>query len=746
MERVTRLVFSTVALVMIFMISFSAFPVIGAPKGPREEDLVIQFYPNVEEAYYALKVGDIDIIGYELTADLYEDAVNDANIVLAPVAYSGMYEFDINNNCTIHTYPGVRSPTNYQSFRQALAFLVDKDYIVEMICGGFAERIDQPIAAPHKGWRNESMWRPNYPYEYDPQAAADILDSAGFLQGSTSNPYYDASFSGSAEKIRMYPPGHSKAGENLDDLVVIIRSDDTRRYQAGTLLVNNMRKHGIPARIPSFNPMFPPRPWEDHDYHIYTGGWSLGGFPPGSLYGLFSFDNWFPDGSNYVTGVDCYGYPNYPELDQLLNDAVNALSHNEIVEKTKKALGYFTEQCITIPLWTTLDYWAYRSDLLGVVNMEGAGPENSYTFMNAYKTDGSAIHYGLKHPPNAMNILYSQWYYDYQCLDKMNIYSTPDKPPYDLSVDQSGFVKDWEINVWSDEGVNKTKVTKWFRSDSYFAEPVTGNQKANVNASHYFLSSWYIYQAPSSWWCYLTDPLHHIDIIDEYQVDIYFDTLSYLNLYESSGPTLPMDVWLQQPELAIQWTEIFIEGTNLTTPGLVELGDKPFWIESVIVEGAPLTMFSDYNIVGQGSCESGRLEIFADLPSGAVVVIDYWSVNDPRGYTPGELPWQTIFEGAGMYYATEFTSDFLTLKRNPHYWMETPLLGEVDFVRKPSGTYKIDIYDIVVAVSAYGSDGTGVPSSDWFPGADIAPPAGTVDIFDIVTIIAKYGREFDKPP
>lgn len=166
----------------------------------------------------------------------------------------------------------------------------------------------------------------------------------------------------------------------------------------------------------------------------------------------------------------------------------------------------------------------------------------------------------------------------------------------------------------------------------------------------------------------------------------------------------------------------------------------------MIMESVPLTMFSDYNIVGQGSCESGRLEIFADLPDGAVIVIDYCSVNDPRGYTPGELPWQTIFEGAGMYYATEFTSDFLTLKRNPHYWMETPLLGEVDFVRKPNGAYKIDIFDIVVAVSAYGSDGTGVPSSDWFPGADLAPPAGTVDIFDIVTIIAKYGREFDKPP
>lgn len=67
-------------------------------------------------------------------------------------------------------------------------------------------------------------------------------------------------------------------------------------------------------------------------------------------------------------------------------------------------------------------------------------------------------------------------------------------------------------------------------------------------------------------------------------------------------------------------------------------------------------------------------------------------------------------------------------------------------MRKPSGAYKIDIFDIVMAVSAYGSDGIGIPSSGWFPGADLAPPSSTVDIFDIVTIIAKYSREFDKPP
>jgi hypothetical protein len=51
-----------------------------------------------------------------------------------------------------------------------------------------------------------------------------------------------------------------------------------------------------------------------------------------------------------------------------------------------------------------------------------------------------------------------------------------------------------------------------------------------------------------------------------------------------------------------------------------------------------------------------------------------------------------------------------------------------------------------MAATAYGSQGIGIPDSNWLPGADLAPSAGTVDIFDIVTITSKYGQEFDCDP
>jgi hypothetical protein len=85
--------------------------------------------------------------------------------------------------------------------------------------------------------------------------------------------------------------------------------------------------------------------------------------------------------------------------------------------------------------------------------------------------------------------------------------------------------------------------------------------------------------------------------------------------------------------------------------------------------------------------------------------------------------------------------------------METPLLGEIDWdwkwqagPRPRSGYYKIDIFDAVIANGAFGSQGTSVPDPRWFPGADVAPPGGVIDIYDIVTITSKYGQEFGQPP
>jgi hypothetical protein len=728
-------------------------PSAAAAKGPRSDNLVIQYYETVESAYAALKARDIDVVGYEITADLFTDATADANIAVAPVADLGFYEVDVNNNHTVATYPGVESPTHYQGFRQALAWLTDKDFIAEEICGGFVERIDQMVAAPYKGWANASMWYPNYPYEYNPADAATALDAEGWAQGTTPNPHHDGAFPGSATHIRTYPTGHSKAGQDIDPVICAIRTDDVRRLEAGRLLAGNMRKHGIPTddrEGPSAD--LYPMVMGDFDYHIYTGGWSATGAPPLTFYGLYHWTNYFPYGQNYVTGLNATGGYNYMDtMMRYIEGGRYPDTYEEAVGYCKLAGGEMTELAVNIPLWSTRAYWVWsvREDeaVLGVVNMEGSGPENGYAFMNAYKEDDTAIRYGLKTAPNAMNILYSSWYYDYQILDRMNLYGGLSTPPYDLSADQAGLVTDWFFDVWDDAGTNKSKISMTWRKDAYFTNS-SGDQREHVTADHYAFSAWYMYQVNDCWWHDNFRDVKKIIQTGTYSFDIYFDTYSYWNYIYAQGPTLPMDHWTTEPLLTSGvLIETFEEGVDLTTPGDVALSRAPVHIERVTNTdtATDLVKGTDYWI------EQGDLYIDVNLPATTNIEVEYIGLPAafPVGYTLANLPWQTTFEGAGSWYATAFTpgpGGSCTLEASRHYYMETPILGELDFVKKPNGCYKIDIFDVVKAAASYGSQGTGVPDVNWFPGADVAPPGGKIDIFDIVTITSKYGLEFDCPP
>jgi ABC-type transport system substrate-binding protein len=734
------ILFASILLMMV------AIPSGAARKGVREDDMAIYYYATQEAAYTALSTGDIDFILYDITSAQADNAFTNPNIVTVNVPDSGFYEFDLNNNYTITAYPGIRSPMNYTELRQACAFLSDKDYYVGTLHNNKAVRIDQMVAAPYYGWADETKSYPYYPYEYDPAAAKAVLDSK-FPVGTTPNPNYDSGDPLSSPYLRHYPDDHSLAGTDLDPLIFYVRSEHNARLMSGRAVYQALQKMGVPidaTEAPStvtYTPVM-----GEFNYHFYTGGWSVGRFPPLSLYGLYHSSNAFPYGSNYVTGADFNAvnpsdYVVHPILDNYLYQTNYAASYSDAVTYCKMAAGYMTDICVNVPLWSVASYWGWSNQLLGVVNQQGRGPENSYTFMNAYKADGSPIRCGTSNYATSINVVYANWVYDYNNVDRMNLYGGVSLPAYNAAADQAGFVDEWNVTTWNDGGAVKTKVAMSFRENAYFAKPASGDQGENVQARHYFFSAWLCHQVIGSTWHTTWDDLHHIDITGPYDFEIYFDTLNYWNTYECQGPLLPMDSWTAIGPAFINTTIDTL--VNPLTPGDIPLThdgyEGPIWIDYVTWNGVPLTPFIDYNIV------LDKLHLYSSLGAGTLTV-SYCYVPDGalRGYFPGNLPWQTVVEGAGQYYMTSYSSGVsATYKRNPFYYLVTPLLGEVDFVKKPSGNYKVDIFDVVLVAGAYGSQGTGIPSSNWFPGADLAPNGGVVDVFDLVTVVSQYNREFD---
>ena len=200
-----------------------------------------------------------------------------------------------------------------------------------------------------------------------------------------------------------------------------------------------------------------------------------------------------------------------------------------------------------------------------------------------------------------------------------------------------------------------------------------------------------------------------------------------------------MSVWLNTSKgLTVSQIDVVIGRAAGSGLGL----NQPVWVNSIFsnITGS-LVEWVDFR------WEAGDFVLLTDHV-GEELTVDYYRYGDASGFIPGDLSWWEVESGSGTYYMTGFSpgvGGFFTAKRNPHYYLETPPLGEIDFVWEEDGYYEITIFDVVKAAGAYGSQGTGVPDDNWLPGADLAPPGGSIDIFDIVTIAGKYGTTWGHP-
>jgi len=262
----------TILIILCLVLSAYDVPLVHAQtqKGPRSEYLDIYFYASPDPCYFALKAEEIDIMAWPISGWMYTDAIADPNILLTPLAHTYMmYGFNFNVNGTINTYRGVDSPLNNETFRKALAFLVSKDYMISAIFEGCAERIDVPLPAAQSDWWNTSVCYPNYPYEYDPVQAEQLLDEKDFVDRDGNG-------------VRNYPVGWKKRpdGPDLDDIIFYVDSTDSVRVAMARTLRDAMQDVGIPVDLREWHPLFLyGEIMVHHNYHIYMGSQLVNSLP-----------------------------------------------------------------------------------------------------------------------------------------------------------------------------------------------------------------------------------------------------------------------------------------------------------------------------------------------------------------------------------------------------------------------------------------------------------------------------------
>ncbi len=150
----------------------------AAPKASR---WILRIIPNVESALGQLRNGEINFLS-EWEGDptvLQGVAESDPNIQLVATTEVGFRFFAMNNRL---------APFNDTAFRQAIAYVVPKQAIVQNIFKGFAVPADSHVSVALEYWHN-----PNLPqYEFSVEKAREILAQAGYTWDEEGRLHYPA--------------------------------------------------------------------------------------------------------------------------------------------------------------------------------------------------------------------------------------------------------------------------------------------------------------------------------------------------------------------------------------------------------------------------------------------------------------------------------------------------------------------------------------------------------------------------
>ncbi len=437
--------------------------------------LLEHIYLNPDTQNEALEAGELDMNDWPLSKEWIDRWTGDPDLTLRNYAEIGMMILDINNQRwpTGVTMPRTWDPVSesYKHYyddggtpgvvdtwddvaaelRKAVACLTDKEMIIRDVVKGYGYRMETTIPVPALGGFTDygDLASKGLIYEYDPDRAATLLDDAGFTQGSTSNPYYDAVFPSSALNLREDP----RYGGDLQALEMYIRLDDPDRVAAGVMIRDNLRKAGIQINdhIIEKSTCYQ-QVMVLYDYHLYTGGWSLSA-DVDYLYWLYSSELYYGGtATSYYGGIGwSLNYEGFcaEEFDTAATEILTAMTAAEVKAATLYAQEVMQAYCHSVPLWCSAAFKAYKTGWEGVVNMEGFGINNGWSFMNMYKSDDDTIDYGFKSNLEGPQVITSEWLWDHEVTDY--VYDgLIGLNPYNFAEDIGYIADSWDSGPWGD--------------------------------------------------------------------------------------------------------------------------------------------------------------------------------------------------------------------------------------------------------------------------------------------------------
>ena len=327
-------------------------------EGPNANSAIYSIYGSQDATVLALKKGDIDFMlnPLGLSKGLQEQLAGEEGLTTIENSSDGVRYLGFNFR---------REPMDNKAFRQAVATLIDKEFLTQTVLQGVAIPVYAMVPTGNAAWYN-----PDVPQigkdlsraERVAQAVA-MLKEAGFTWEVEPRVSEDGRFvEQNGEGLRM------PNGQPIPEMTVMAPSAgyDPLRSTFAIWIERWLNEVGIPVRadLTGFN-LIVEKVFNQQDFDMWILGWGLTLYPD---YLEAFFHSRYSDLQEYNPG----GYNN-PEFDQLADEMVAETDLQRAQDLVFQLQAFLADDLPYVTLFTTPIVETYRSDRIEFPYTENLG-------------------------------------------------------------------------------------------------------------------------------------------------------------------------------------------------------------------------------------------------------------------------------------------------------------------------------------------------------------------------------------
>jgi ABC-type transport system substrate-binding protein len=320
--------------------------------GPHVSKVQYSIYSTQDAAILALQDGEVDalITPLGLQRGLRDRVEGDENLTVLDNPVNGFRYMAF--NCR-------RAPMDDIAFRQAVAILIDKEFVTQTILQGVAFPLYSFIPEANEAWYYDDVPKlglhedgTGMTREERINEAVKLLEDAGFSWEGDVKPAWNA------DGGHVDPGGNliMPDGEPVEELNLWAPAAgyDPLRSTFAIWIESWLNEAGIPvkAHLAGFNVLVPII-FTEQDFDMYILGWSLGIFPS------YMRDFWHSEQA-VVDGNNAGGYMN-PEFDEKSEKLMQCTSFEECKEITDELQTMLSTEVPYVVLFDTGIIEPYRS-------------------------------------------------------------------------------------------------------------------------------------------------------------------------------------------------------------------------------------------------------------------------------------------------------------------------------------------------------------------------------------------------